>query len=264
MSDPLPMSRPTIWQGTHNATSSPGSEGGALPCALPGGVTTALSGRVAALASLSASQAKEQGLLTSGTYGPTGSTLSGQSGLKQSLVSRLTQRSSTGGSTLFKMTWKEKATPSGRSISLLRASAHRTSDSDSGSWPTPKAQDHHTEGKGKFSPVSGESSGDASRMGYANDEGLEGLGGGHQAKVGRHAALRPVAQAGESSELGDSHWSACDWVRCRDNKWRPVEPCTFPLAYGVSNRVGRLRAYGNAIVPQVAAQVIQAYMECRP
>jgi hypothetical protein len=28
--------------------------------------------------------------------------------------------------------------------------------------------------------------------------------------------------------------------------------------------VGRLRAYGNAIVPQVAAEVIGAYMDCHP
>jgi DNA (cytosine-5)-methyltransferase 1 len=28
--------------------------------------------------------------------------------------------------------------------------------------------------------------------------------------------------------------------------------------------VGRLRAYGNAIVPQVAAEVIKAFMECEP
>ena len=61
-----------------------------------------------------------------------------------------------------------------------------------------------------------------------------------------------------------NQWTPCDWLPCRDGKWRPVEPGTFPLAHGVSNRVGRLRAYGNAIVPQVAAQVIQAYMECRP
>ena len=61
-----------------------------------------------------------------------------------------------------------------------------------------------------------------------------------------------------------SQWDACDWLPCRDGKWRPVEPGTFPLAHGVSNRVGRLRAYGNAIVPQVAAEVIRAYMECRP
>jgi DNA (cytosine-5)-methyltransferase 1 len=28
--------------------------------------------------------------------------------------------------------------------------------------------------------------------------------------------------------------------------------------------VGRLRAYGNAIVPQVAAEVIGAYLDCAP
>jgi DNA (cytosine-5)-methyltransferase 1 len=28
--------------------------------------------------------------------------------------------------------------------------------------------------------------------------------------------------------------------------------------------MGRLRGYGNAIVPQVAAEFVAAYMECRP
>jgi DNA (cytosine-5)-methyltransferase 1 len=32
------------------------------------------------------------------------------------------------------------------------------------------------------------------------------------------------------------------------------------LAHGVSNRVGRLRAYGNAIVAPLAAEVIKAFM----
>ena len=58
----------------------------------------------------------------------------------------------------------------------------------------------------------------------------------------------------------DSFWRDADWLFCRDGKWRPVEPGAFPLAHGVSNRVGRLRAYGNAIVPQVAATFIQAVM----
>jgi len=35
------------------------------------------------------------------------------------------------------MTWNEKATPSGRSVYLLRASGRRTSDSGYGSWPSP-------------------------------------------------------------------------------------------------------------------------------
>jgi len=62
----------------------------------------------------------------------------------------------------------------------------------------------------------------------------------------------------------NGRWSDADWLFCRDGKWRPVEPGTFPLAHGVAGRVGRLRAYGNAIVPQVAAEVIAAFMECRP
>jgi DNA (cytosine-5)-methyltransferase 1 len=33
------------------------------------------------------------------------------------------------------------------------------------------------------------------------------------------------------------------------------------LAHGVPGRVGRLRGYGNAIVPHVAAEVIAAYMK---
>jgi len=62
----------------------------------------------------------------------------------------------------------------------------------------------------------------------------------------------------------NGHWRAADWLHCRDGKWRPVESGTFPLAHGASARVGRLRAYGNAIVPQVAAEIIQSFMECRP
>jgi DNA (cytosine-5)-methyltransferase 1 len=59
-------------------------------------------------------------------------------------------------------------------------------------------------------------------------------------------------------------WRDADWLYCRDGKWRPVEPGAFPLAHGAASRVGRLRAYGNAIVPQVAQAFIEAFMECRP
>lgn len=51
------------------------------------------------------------------------------------------QRLRTDGWTLFQMTWKESVTPSGRSFYRLRASAHRTSGTAYGSWPTPQAHD---------------------------------------------------------------------------------------------------------------------------
>jgi DNA (cytosine-5)-methyltransferase 1 len=61
-----------------------------------------------------------------------------------------------------------------------------------------------------------------------------------------------------------SAWSNAAWIIGHDGKARRVEPSIRLLAHGVLARVGRLRAYGNAIVPQVAAEVIAAYMECRP
>ncbi len=70
--------------------------------------------------------------------------------------------------------------------------------------------------------------------------------------------------AGSAGELpAGTHgaWSDYDILPFRDGKSRRVESGTFPLAYGVPGRVGLLRGYGNAIVPQVAAEFIQAYLE---
>ena len=56
-------------------------------------------------------------------------------------------------------------------------------------------------------------------------------------------------------------WKSADWLHCRDGKWRPVEPGTFPLAHGIANRVGRLRAYGNAINAFQAQIFIESFMQ---
>ena len=55
-------------------------------------------------------------------------------------------------------------------------------------------------------------------------------------------------------------WRDADWIFCRDGKWRPVEPGTFPLAHGSPARVGRLRGYGNAIVAPQAAAFVEAFL----
>lgn len=59
----------------------------------------------------------------------------------------------------------------------------------------------------------------------------------------------------------DGFWRDADWLGCRDGKWRPVEPGTFPLANGAPARVGRLRAYGNAINREAARVFIESVME---
>jgi DNA (cytosine-5)-methyltransferase 1 len=51
--------------------------------------------------------------------------------------------------------------------------------------------------------------------------------------------------------------------KCTDGKTRRIspEPGVFPLAHGVSGRMGLLRGYGNAIVPACAAEFIKAFLE---
>ncbi|MGX9739490.1 DNA cytosine methyltransferase [Pseudocitrobacter corydidari] len=154
----------------------------------------------------------------------------------------------------------------------------------------------------------------AGGMGDTNLTRLEGLGGNDSA-AGREGTTGPTAAPGvhdgmanpsseqyhqcnysaderrwsrnsEQNRLGselmrplevNGFWRDADWLFCRDGKWRPVEPGTFPLVarfakslgHGKSslramagrNRTGRLKGYGNAINAQAAAAFIGAYME---
>ena len=135
------MSNQQNFWGIPSATSLPELESGHTPCEEPDGQTTGQSGQEAALASLSARQAKEKGLLTSGTYGQHSTTSSGSASLMSSLASKLQVKTASLGSTLYKLTWKQRSMPSGRLIYALRASAHRTSDKDFTGWPTPLVHD---------------------------------------------------------------------------------------------------------------------------
>lgn len=133
------MSPPGTCEDLHSAIFSLESQFGQQPFGLPDGLTAGPSGLEAALASLSARQAKAAGLLTSGTYGPPGITSSAEQSqvLSLSLESRLRARTAVLGSPLFALTWKSVAMPSGAAIFALRASGRRTSDSVCTSWLTP-------------------------------------------------------------------------------------------------------------------------------
>jgi DNA (cytosine-5)-methyltransferase 1 len=80
----------------------------------------------------------------------------------------------------------------------------------------------------------------------------------HGGDVGKQSAT-VIEDGGRAPTNG--FWSDVDWLGCRDAKWRPVESGTFPLVDGTASRVGRLRAYGNAITAQVAQGLIESYME---
>ena len=84
--------------------------------------------------------------------------------------------------------------------------------------------------------------------------------------ITRGSDSRGDAQQGTGSGCNGvaGFWANAEWIPCRDGKWRPVEPGTFPLAHGAPARVGRLRAYGNAIVAPLAAEWVRVVMECLP
>lgn len=118
----------------------------------------------------------------------------------------------------------------------------------------------------------------ANRMGDTNLTRLEGLGG-NDCSAGWEGQAGPATETGVHMRALEVNgfWRDADWLLCRDGKWRPVEPGTFPLVDGAaarmgrvepgvarvasSNRVGRLKGYGNAINAQAAAEFIRAYME---
>ena len=122
---------------THKPISSPASGSGPTPSEGQDGPMIAPSGQDHAHANLSPRQAKEAGLMTSDTSGQRGIGSSASDALAWSLVSKLRTVSDLLGSTLYELTWKQRVTPSGRSIYALRASARRTSGSGFTSWPTP-------------------------------------------------------------------------------------------------------------------------------
>lgn len=135
----LPMSPEPILPVSHNATSSPASVDGAMPCASRGGQTIDLFGQAHAPANPSRSLASAKARKTHETSGLylVGSSPSGD--LQLSLENRLRARLAAYGSPEYELTWKHWDIQSGPPILAQRAFPRRTSASGSTGWPTPSA-----------------------------------------------------------------------------------------------------------------------------
>jgi DNA (cytosine-5)-methyltransferase 1 len=94
------------------------------------------------------------------------------------------------------------------------------------------------------------------RMGDPDDPGPQGFPGNGEKVEQGPAKARPVPQASLSG-----HWDAYDLVDFKVGPQRRCPPGTHPVAHGVPAYVGMCEAYGNAIVPQVAAAFVASYME---
>ena len=92
-------------------------------------------------------------------------------------------------------------------------------------------------------------------LGHAAGAGLQEQWSEYRPSGERHSGL-----VGLAMQVGVPEWNGRTVaIKCSDGSRRAsAEPESFPLAHGVSGRMGRLRAYGNAIVPQVAAEFIKA------
>ncbi len=95
-------------------------------------------------------------------------------------------------------------------------------------------------------------------VGDASDARLQGC----KQREARHGDGHGQKASRSASEPSGSFWAG-ELIPCADGKARRTQPSIFPLADGVPNRVDLLRGAGNAIVPQVAAEFVAAFLEAR-
>lgn len=121
----------------------------------------------------------------------------------------------------------------------------------------------------------------SARPAGADGELADNHGDGRQARglpvrpgqQGRTETVEPGCRAIGQPGPTNGFWGDVDWLFCRDDKWRPVEPGTFPLVDGSAYRMGSgspfegksrqtlLKGYGNAIVAPQATEFIAAFLD---
>lgn len=117
--------------------------------------------------------------------------------------------------------------------------------------------------------------GDAGELGDTDAAGPQGCIVGHRAH-------QPPAGPGGVPGPVNGFWADAEWIWCRDEKWRAVEPVPERMAPGLASHLGsvrvggasffhplqtgskarimRLKGYGDCINAEVAKEFIRAYM----
>ena len=262
-------------KNSHNATFLLGSADGVTPCDLPGYQMTLDFGLDRVPVKPSRLQESKKDLMTKDTCGRFSQNSSESASLQSFLENRLKQQLNTGGSILFKMTWKDMATPAHRRYCLLRAVVLHRSGTDcigggalrgsrNGNPESVRLQrkavdevPNWKEGRETKRRQIGQSSDDYQQLANPDSFGCRG----RYSQKSIHSRLERLPLDIKEQLFGRfNFWQGAEWRIGQDGNIRPVEPGTFPLAYGVPARVGRLCGYGNAIVPQVAAEFIKAFL----
>lgn len=99
-----------------------------------------------------------------------------------------------------------------------------------------------------------EQSGEGIALANTVKQGLEG-----------HARHDGREEGRQESHGSTTESDSFEWLLCPDGKQRPVKSGLLLLVDGLPGRLRKaaLHGYGNAIVPQVAAEFIKAYMDVR-
>jgi DNA (cytosine-5)-methyltransferase 1 len=126
-------------------------------------------------------------------------------------------------------------------------------DADENSWPSSRQQSLHDAHNGN-----------PKKLGISEGEQRNGCG---KARSGRREPSNASlafeglgVPAGEPMGKCGQPWQQSEAVEC-DDGWRRLEPGAQPLVNGLPHRLDLIRGYGNAIVPQLAAQFIIAASE---